>query len=330
MTVALKSLNTQCNCNYFIRSSFSNMTMTQDSSSVVSRDDRNDWVLIHNPTAGWRRSRRVAQVVDALAAAGRMPTVRRTTRRGDAEAFAADAAGGQAGAVIVAGGDGTINEALNGFFDHGAAVSPDAVFNFVHNGDTGALCRHFGIPSGWRAGVAHLKAARIRKTDVGRVACLSPAGAPLSRFFLGSASFGLSGSVAEAMGRSRIARLFGHGFARRLHAAAALWRWRETRVRLRADGHDEIAGIASVAVSPRGGAFDLSVLGGRRKARLLRDLDALAQGDAPGLRRLRSMRLTAAPTLDTQGMVLVETDGECAGTLPATFEIYPNAINLRI
>jgi diacylglycerol kinase family enzyme len=287
--------------------------------------------VVFNPNSAGGRTGRDWQAIEAaLEQVFPLLSFFVTTAPGQAARVVRDALRDGHMEIIAVGGDGTINEALNGFFDHGAAVSPDAVFNFVHNGDTGALCRHFGIPSGWRAGVAHLKAARIRKTDVGRVACLSPAGAPLSRFFLGSASFGLSGSVAEAMGRSRIARLFGHGFARRLHAAAALWRWRETRVRLRADGHDEIAGIASVAVSPRGGAFDLSVLGGRRKARLLRDLDALAQGDAPGLRRLRSMRLTAAPTLDTQGMVLVETDGECAGTLPATFEIYPNAINLRI
>jgi diacylglycerol kinase family enzyme len=44
---------------------------------------------------------------------------------------------------------------------------------------------------------------------------------------------------------------------------------------------------------------------------------------------LRSARLTAAPTLDTHGAVDVETDGESAGVLPATFEIYPTAINLR-
>ena len=47
-------------------------------------------------------------------------------------------------------------------------------------------------------------------------------------------------------------------------------------------------------------------------------------------RLLRTTRLTAAPTLDTDGPVWVETDGENAGVLPASFEIYPNAINLRV
>jgi diacylglycerol kinase family enzyme len=47
-------------------------------------------------------------------------------------------------------------------------------------------------------------------------------------------------------------------------------------------------------------------------------------------RRLRSARLTAAPTLDTSGPVAVETDGESAGVLPATFEVHAGALNLRV
>lgn len=218
--------------------------------------------------------------------------------------------------IIAVGGDGIINEALNGFFDRGTQVSPDAVLSFVHNGNDSALCRRFGIAPGWRAGVAHLGRARIHKHDVGRVACLSAKGESITRYFLGAASFGLSASIARSVGRSRIARLFGHGFASRLHHVLARLRWRETRVRLMANGYDEIAGIASVSLAPSNGLFDMSVR------------DGLDRDDTA--RSLRAARLTAAPTLDTQGLVDVETDGESAGVLPGTFEIYPAAINLRV
>ena len=218
--------------------------------------------------------------------------------------------------IIAVGGDGTINEALNGFFERGLPVSPDAVFSFVHNGNDSALCRRFGIAPGWQAGVAHLAHARIHKRDVGRVACLSPQGEPVTRYFLGAASFGLSASMARALGRARIARLFGHGFARRLHHWMTRLSWHETRVRLLADHFDEIAGIASVSLSPSDGLFDMQVL------------DGLNQIE--NARLMRAARLTAAPTVDTKGAVDVETDGESAGVLPATFEIYPVGINLRV
>ena len=79
-------------------------------------------------------------------------------------------------------------------------MAPDAVFSFVHNGHDSALCRHFGLSAGWQAGVAHLARASIHKTDVGRVSCLSADGAPLTRYFLGGASFGLSASIARSTG----------------------------------------------------------------------------------------------------------------------------------
>lgn len=219
--------------------------------------------------------------------------------------------------IIAVGGDGTINEALNGFFDRGALVSPDAVFSFVHSGHDSQLCARFGIAPGWQAGVAHLGKAKIHKQDVGRVSCLSRKGEPVTRFFLSESSFGLSASGARAVGRARIARLLGHGFAAWLHRLVARLNWHETRVRLMTGGTDEIAGIASVRLNlgQPGTVFDVTVLDGTNRAQ--------------NARSLRSARLTAAPTLDTRGAVDVETDGESAGVLPATFEIYPVTINLR-
>ncbi|HEY1878134.1 MAG TPA: diacylglycerol kinase family protein [Rhizomicrobium sp.] len=218
--------------------------------------------------------------------------------------------------IIAIGGDGTINEALNGFFDRGVAVSPDAVFSFVHNGHDSALCRLLGVLPGWRAGVAHLAHARIHRRDLGRVVCLSAEGLPVMRYFMGAASFGLSASTARAFGRARIARLFGHGFATNLHRLVARSRWRATRVRLMGESQDEIAGIASVSITIRRGLFDVDVLDGLNRA--------------DQARSLRTARLTAAPTLDTAAPVDVECDGEATGVLPATFEVAPAAINLRI
>jgi len=225
--------------------------------------------------------------------------------------------------IIAVGGDGTINEALNGFFDRGVAVCPDATFSFVHSGHDSALCRKFGLLPGWRAGIAHLRQAQVRKVDVGRVSCLSESGAPVSRYFLGAASFGLSGTIARSLGTARIARFFGHRFALAWHSMVAVLQWRTCRVRLIASGYDEIAGISSVKLSPFGGLLDVGVSAGETRRRVLKSMKSAG-------RRLRSARLTAAPTLDTSGPVAVETDGESAGVLPATFEVHAGALNVRV
>ncbi len=59
----------------------------------------------------------------ALAAQGAGITVQPTTRRGDAEAFARAGAGGGFDRIVAAGGDGTINEAINGLAGSGTALA---------------------------------------------------------------------------------------------------------------------------------------------------------------------------------------------------------------
>lgn len=274
--------------------------------------------VVFNPNScGGRTGRDWREIEEALEKIFPLMTFFVTTGPAQAAHLVRDALRDGHLEIIAVGGDGTINEALNGFFDRGALVSPDAVFSFVHSGHDSQLCARFGIAPGWQAGVGHLSKAKIHRQDIGRVSCLSRRGEPVMRFFLGESSFGLSASGARALGRARIARLLGHGFANWLHRCIARLSWQETRVRLMTGGTDEIAGIASVRLKAglTGGLFDVTVLDGTNRAQ--------------NARTLRAARLTAAPTLDTRGAVDVETDGESAGVLPATFEIYPVTINLR-
>ena len=249
--------------------------------------------------------------------------------------------------VIAVGGDGTINEAVNGFFENGAPVSPDAVFGFVSSGNDSDFRRTFGIKPGYEAGLARLKRSRIHRLDVGYVACLSPRGEPVSRYFVNVASFGLSGRVAARLNRGRLAHFFSWRLVFAFHAGMALLGWRPQRVRLITDAdYDEIAGITDVAVAngrwfagglkvapaaePGDGQFDIVVMGGAPRRRLIQTMRALRRGGAdPALRLVRAAKLMAAPTVDTHGAIEVETDGESVGLLPATFQILPGALNLR-
>jgi YegS/Rv2252/BmrU family lipid kinase len=71
-------------------------------------------LVIYNPTAGWRRRRRFMRIVTLLERLGCHVTVKPTRARGDAEAFARDADAALFDVVVAAGGDGTINEVING------------------------------------------------------------------------------------------------------------------------------------------------------------------------------------------------------------------------
>jgi diacylglycerol kinase family enzyme len=304
---------------------------------------------------GGRTGRNWARIEDALGSI--FPLMEAVPARGPGQAahLVRDALREGHLDIIAAGGDAIINEALNGFFDRGAPVSRDAVFSFVNTG--GDIARGFGIQSGTVGAVHHLRHSRIHRVDVGKVSCLTCEGVPVTRYFLGEASFGLTGAIARRLERAHITRLLGRRFAQRLCTLAGALAWHDCRVRLMAPdmqghgahGYDEIAGIASVILanghylgggagaklkaSIHDGLFDVAVMAGGGSRRLLRDLASIRAGARsadPAFRILRSMRLTAAPTVDTDGPVEVETDGQSAGVLPATFEVLPGAINARL
>jgi diacylglycerol kinase family enzyme len=75
------------------------------------------------------------------------------------------------------------------------------------------------------------------------------------------------------------------------------------------------------------------VLGGGNKSQNIADLKLIYTGDhlsKPNVKVVRAAKVVAVPVAETRGRaVLIETDGESAGRLPATFEILPRALNLR-
>jgi diacylglycerol kinase (ATP) len=71
-------------------------------------------LIIFNPAAGWRRRQRLAPVLARLREHGCAFVLRETEGPGDAERFAAEVDPGAFDLVVAAGGDGTVNETVNG------------------------------------------------------------------------------------------------------------------------------------------------------------------------------------------------------------------------
>ena len=96
-------------------------------------------LVIHNPTAGWRRRRRFERILSALIREGVAVDVRPTTKRGDAEAFARAADIHHHDVIAVAGGDGTINEAANGLFARQGTAAPVPALAIIPLGTANVL-----------------------------------------------------------------------------------------------------------------------------------------------------------------------------------------------
>jgi len=273
-----------------------------------------------------------------------------TRGRGEATRLVQDALSEGHHEIIAVGGDGTINEAVNGFFGANGPATSDAVLGFVTSGTGGDFRKTFGIDADIAAGLSRLLVARTRAVDVGRVSCVGPGGTRVVRHFINIGSFGLSGVIVDSVNRARFAKLLGGSFAFAFHSAIAMMLYRPRAVRLILDnGLDEIATVSTVAVAngqyfgggmrvapnavPDDGLFDVVIMGSSAKGRAVADLKQIYTGEHltnPAVRVVRAHKVVAAPIAETRGKpVYIETDGESTGMLPATFEILPKALNLR-
>jgi len=308
------------------------------------------FVVVNPHSAGGRTARDWPGIERALRAIYPHMTAAFTRGRGEATALVRHALANGCPEIVVVGGDGTVNEAVNGFFDPDGTPAPEAVLGLVTSGTGGDFRKTFGIAPGHAAAIARLTAATIKPIDVGRLTCVSRRGEAVVRYFANIASFGLSGVIADAVNHARVARLFGGQFAFAFHSAVAMLSHRDRAVHLRVDGDsDASATVSTVAVAngqffgggmhvapharPDDGLFDVVIMGGAPKWEALKILNLVYKGEHlkhPNVRWMRARTVVATPATETRGRpVLIEVDGESAGQLPATFEILPRALRLR-
>ena len=99
--------------------------------------------------------------------------------------------------VVAVGGDGTINEVVNGFFDAGTPVNPDAVLGVISRGTGSDFIKTLEIPKEIGAACRTLSGRRTRRCDIGYFTSTGPDGEKLERHFINIADFGIGGEAVE-------------------------------------------------------------------------------------------------------------------------------------
>lgn len=304
-------------------------------------------VLVVNPQSqGGRLGKRWRDVADTIGRA--FPFDEAVTEGpGDATRLTREALRGGAERVVAIGGDGTINEVVNGFFDErGAPVAAEASLAVIPYGTGGDFRRTVHLPTQLAEAARVIAANHRRRIDVGRVEFTARDGTRALRMFANIASFGVSGVVDRLVNESgkKLGRL---SFA--LATARATWSYRNQRVQLVFDGGDRVeATINTVAiangryfggammVAPHAelddGQFDVIAMGDFGFGDLVKSGRRLYQGTHLTMDKVtaRRARVVEAEPIDPAAVVELDVDGENPGKLPARFELVPAALWLVV
>lgn len=246
--------------------------------------------------------------------------------------------------VVAVGGDGTINEVTNGFFEDGRVLNATAALGVLPRGTGGDFRRTFEWDTDFDAAVQRLKTPDTRPFDVGRLEYRTSTGATATRYFANVCSFGVSGRVDEQVNAT--SKALG-GRASFLWASLkSLVGWRDQVVRVSFDGGvPESVAITTLAaangryfgggmmVAPEAdvsdGLLDVTIWSGYGLSDfVVRNAGVYSGAHVrwKGTRTLRCRELTAT----SEERVLLDCDGEQPGQLPCTITLLAGAIRLKV
>lgn len=265
-----------------------------------------------------------------------------TTAPGAATQLTQQAIHAGAERIIVVGGDGSINEVINGFFEHDQPIGTNVELAVWPVGTGCDFARSIGL-SGIPLAQAYA-GATVRRIDIGKARFTNLSGRLETRYFLNIASLGSSGLIANKVNASH--KWLGTTLSYYIGTLHGLLSYRNQRVRLRLNEQTEediminTVAIANgcffgggMMIAPRAllddGALDIIVVEDVGITTFLKDAPLLYKGQHLQQSYIRSYRANVVEVTPLgKAPVLLEFDGEAVGTLPVRYEILPQPLNL--
>ena len=301
--------------------------------------------VVLNPSAGSGKAGKEApRILAALRKSlGGGYTLFLTRKPLDATAIAREAILEGAEFIIAVGGDGTIQETVNGFFTDGQLINPNVQLGIISIGTGNGFAQSLGLPADIESQCEVIASGLTRRLDIGRAFFSNGNGKSGSRYFVNECQAGIGGVVVENV-RSQHKRL-GGTLAFGLKTLGAALSFPEPEITVSMDGGpgQTLRYIGVVAangnsmaggmrLAPRAdigdGLLDFLFMHAQTLAQRLRNFPKIYSGrhvELPEFQYLRGSCLS----MTSKEKVLFEADGELLGCLPCDVEIHPSAFQVR-
>lgn len=303
---------------------------------------RADTLIIVNPTAGGNNAARMwPHIQERLGELGVRYDAALTERPGHAIALATEGVTRGYASIVSVGGDGTLNEVVNGIMN---APSPhDVTVGVIAVGTGGDFVRMLGLPRAWPEACDRLIVQSTHLVDLGEAIYMTEAG-EAHRYFINVAGLGFDGEVAARTNNSPLKRI-GGTLPFLTNLVLTLIAYSNKDVTVSVDDEQRPGRMNSVIVangqwfgggmwiSPNSsaddGIFDVIIIGDVGKVELLQTMPRLYKGTHLTHPRLSAARAQTVRVVSQQVMWL-QADGELLGRAPVTFRMHPRALRLRV
>jgi diacylglycerol kinase (ATP) len=309
------------------------------SPSRRSRPAISETAFLVNPAAeGGSVGRRWPELAHRAAALGLRGDALLSERPGELGELARRAVEEGASLVVAVGGDGTVNEVVQGL-----AGRADVELAVIPRGTGGDFARTYGIPRGLDEAVAVARDGRVRPIDLGRARYRAWDGNEAESYFANIASAGMSGAIAKRANET--SKALGGKVSYLWATLTVFARWRNDEVRVAVDREQRSGRMHDVVIAngrffgggmmicpraePDDGVFDILLIGDLTKRDLLLTLPKTYRGRHLPHPKAELLRGTVVE-VDAPEPLPVELDGEQPGTTPIRLEVVPEALRLRV
>lgn len=300
-------------------------------------------MVIVNPASGNGKTRiNWPDIKSNLEKAGLDFAFAHTTCQFEATYFAREALLNGYETIISVGGDGTLNEVVNGFFENGRLINSSAKLGLICAGTGGDFIKTLGYPKDYVEACKILARGQSKKIDVGKVDFTDHNGKAVSRYFINVAGFGLDGTVVDRVNHTT--KFFG-GFISFLYGTlTGVTQFKSFNLALEVDGSLVYEGPTTLVAVGNGqyigggmqvtpgacfddGTFEIVIVESVTKLRFFTCLPSIYKGkhgQYPEVTFMQGRSVKAS----SPDRVLLDVEGEQPGVLDAEFSIFPQAINV--
>jgi diacylglycerol kinase (ATP) len=302
--------------------------------------------LIVNPEAAngavgknWPRIRGFLQA-DAASLTAEFDAVL-TERPGHATQLARQALDDGFRTIVAVGGDGTVNEVINGLVEEGS-VDPEVTLGIIPCGRGADFARMMGMPRDYMEACRQLLRLEPRPVDLGRVTCLRE-GQEVERYFINAAGLGFDGEVCDLV--NRFPKVLGGTLTYLTCLLIGLVTYRNKNVGFSFDGQPVRGRINSIVVcsgryfgggmfiAPGAafddGLFEVVVLGNLNKLEVVANLPRIYKGTH--LTHPKVSHFAAKEVhVEARERMFLQAEGELIGEAPVTFRVIPRALRVLV